>query len=257
MKKILLSLIVGFLSSINVNGQALIKKWDFSTITYPYTESVGITAQTDLDGITLIPAASSTNFGVVAANSADFGDGFISTKRFQFGGSSGGGTTAQPTNRYMYFPLAAGTKTIKIWLRQSGTSARTFHISNGNTILASYSYGDTSNRIETLVVNGGETYNLYCEGNAFNIYKIEIYEGTLSTTNIKGKVSGQIFSSGKTVFLRDLKAKNAELKVFNLNGGLVKSVNTSKDIQFDLNSGLYLVTLKTNEGEKSVKLSIK
>ena len=39
-----------------------------------------------------------------------------------------------------------------------------------------------------------------------------------------------------------------------MNGSLVKSFETNSDTNFNLNAGIWIVVLKNNEGQKSVKL---
>lgn len=268
MKKILLSLAFGLLASIPMNAQN--KTWDFANS--PWTTTSGYSGVNIVDnlGIYANETGTITNMAAINASNSTFNDGYKGTIRAQLNGagwSSGITPNGQPTQRFFYFAIGSAGS-VKVYFKSGSTgSLRTLYATDGTNIIASQASNNDGTDLGVLTANYTNTSgNIFIAASAaVNIYKIEV-TGTLgttapltllSTTNIKGKVSGQIFSSGKTVFLRDLKAKNAELKVFNLNGGLVKSVNTSKDIQFDLNSGLYLVTIKTNEGEKSVKLSIK
>lgn len=92
------------------------------------------------------------------------------------------------------------------------------------------------------------------------VFRMEVItytpDSSLSTISSK-KTDTKIYTSGKTLTIKDLKSKNTEIKVYNMNGTLVKSVKTSTDIQFELNNGLYIIHTKSELGEKSVKVSIK
>jgi hypothetical protein len=47
---------------------------------------------------------------------------------------------------------------------------------------------------------------------------------------------------------------NTQVLVYGLNGSLIKSFETNADTNFNLNAGIWIIVLKNNEGQKSVKL---
>ena len=47
---------------------------------------------------------------------------------------------------------------------------------------------------------------------------------------------------------------STEIKVYNITGALVKSLNITDDFSFDLESGIYIAKIKSNKGDKTVKL---
>ncbi|MBC3846542.1 T9SS type A sorting domain-containing protein [Winogradskyella echinorum] len=47
-----------------------------------------------------------------------------------------------------------------------------------------------------------------------------------------------------------------EIKIYNITGSLVKTINTNEDLEFNFNTGLWLATITTAEGQKSVKLLV-
>ena len=47
---------------------------------------------------------------------------------------------------------------------------------------------------------------------------------------------------------------NTKVLVYSINGSLVKSFETNADTNFNLNTGIWIVVLKANDGQKSVKL---
>lgn len=42
-----------------------------------------------------------------------------------------------------------------------------------------------------------------------------------------------------------------------MTGSQVKTINTASDLDFELPEGLYIVKLKSAEGEKSIKIHVK
>jgi exo-poly-alpha-galacturonosidase len=76
---------------------------------------------------------------------------------------------------------------------------------------------------------------------------------TLSTTNDYLKSSVNVFSSKNSIYIRNIKAKS-EIKVYGMNGAITKTLTTTSDINFDLPTGIYLVTIQSSDGIKSVKV---
>lgn len=76
---------------------------------------------------------------------------------------------------------------------------------------------------------------------------------TLTTTNDYLKSSVHIFSSKNSIYIRNIKAKS-EIKVYGMNGAITKTLTTTSDINFELPTGIYLVTIQSNDGIKSVKI---
>ncbi|WP_051190508.1 pectinesterase family protein [Kaistella palustris] len=65
----------------------------------------------------------------------------------------------------------------------------------------------------------------------------------------------QAFSVGKSVYISKVNSLTS-VKVFSMNGSLLKSLRVHSDTQFSLNSGVYIVTLQAKDGGKSVKILI-
>lgn len=268
MKKALLSLAFGLFASIAINAQT--KTWEFSSWTGITTGYSGVNVVDNLGIYANESGTAITNMLVVNTSNAAFNDSYSATRRGQLNGagwSSGVTPNGQPTQRFLYFAVA-GAGTLKVWFKTgSNGSLRTLYATDGTNVIASQASNNGGTDLGILTANYTNTSgNIFiAAGAAINIYKIEVTGplGTtqplsfLSTTDIKGKVNAQVFSSGKSVFLKDAKTQKAEVKVYSLNGALVKSLSTTTNTNFDLNQGLYLVTLKTAEGEKSVKVSVK
>ena len=109
------------------------------------------------------------------------------------------------------------------------------------------------------------TFYFYGDG-AVNIYQIQVVGATVSTTPVNTlatsdfsqKLSAKAYSTGNKVYLTNLSGKRTEIKVYSSTGALVKSLKASADTNFELNTkGLYFVNLKSEAGEKSVKVLIK
>ncbi|MFK7831823.1 MAG: T9SS type A sorting domain-containing protein [Winogradskyella sp.] len=47
-----------------------------------------------------------------------------------------------------------------------------------------------------------------------------------------------------------------KINIYNITGAKVKSITTNDDMNFEFNSGLYIATVATSEGQKSVKLLV-
>ena len=138
MKKKLLYLTSILLFSAAVsNAQNVVRTWIFpSPSTSPFP-SVGVayTSETTINGLTLVPGASITTFGVCDGsntNATTFTDGAIFSGRIKFGGGGIGATPAlvqadylsptanfMPNQRYLSFPVAAGSTTVKVWFKTS------------------------------------------------------------------------------------------------------------------------------------------
>jgi hypothetical protein len=57
----------------------------------------------------------------------------------------------------------------------------------------------------------------------------------------------------ETIVVSNVKS-STKVKVYNLNGALVKSFETTENTQFNLNKGVWVVVVKDAEGQKAVKL---
>ncbi|MBN1463226.1 MAG: T9SS type A sorting domain-containing protein [Paludibacteraceae bacterium] len=264
MKKHLLFI---FLSVIffTVTLQAQNKVWDFGNddINWPLN-ATALTVETTVDGLTQVPG-DGTGFGVIDANAATWfagtSDEYVSVKRWKSGGNSGidpsDGVTFMPTKRYLTFPVS-GPVAIKIWFRQSGTSIpRDLWVTDGTAEVTHYTgiLDDTSPQyIEANYL--GDAGNLYIlfAGNAYNLYKIEISSTLLSLKDVASAVKTNIRTSNNRIYIFNTKT-STEVKIYSITGALLKEVTTNSDIDFSFKPGIYIASLKTSEGQKTVKIS--
>ena len=84
------------------------------------------------------------------------------------------------------------------------------------------------------------------------IYVNGVYSKTLSTEN-NIRVSTDVQAVGNRIYVSNVKS-STEVKIYAITGALVKEFKTNSDMDFAFKSGLYIATVKTAEGQKSVKL---
>jgi hypothetical protein len=233
---------------------------------------------TVIDKLGLFPGTA-TNFGATNSSPVNFTallDTYTGTNRFQLNGGGGGSAgNLLPTQRYLYFNVD-GACSVKVWFKTGKNGeARTVLVTNGEEKLGSgTSTGGTSTSIppvQDLVVFTanvtatqaavGKIY-IYGDATSSNIYKIEVTGANvitpsvaLGTNDFQADASSNVFSNGKLVFVSDVKS-DTKVDVYGISGILVKSLTTSSDTSFDLNTGIYIVRSKSAEGVKSAKVLI-
>lgn len=258
-RKLLYLTAIAIFAIVSLNAQT--KVWDFGT----WTSGGAYLNTTTVDKLTIVPGAGVETFGVVEANPFTFSeDSYAGTKRFKFGATSGGYATVLPTSRYLSFSVTGACK-VKVWFRTaSSASARTLKLSDGvspigSKISGTNPAGETGKDFGILDVDytGGAT-TLYLYGESVNLYKIEVSgvgAATLDTQKFNKEDVASVYSNGKLVFVSNVKS-DTQVDVYGVSGVLVKSLKTSSDTSFDLNTGLYIVKSKSAEGEKSVKVLV-
>jgi hypothetical protein len=270
MKKQLLFIISTVLLTVSFSN-AQTKVWDFGNNLggfWPTSTGIG-NAEIVVDGLGLFPIATNTNFGAVNANVAAFPDGYSATQRFQLNGGGGGVLgNLLPIQRYLYFTVD-GACTVTVWFKtgSNGTS-RSVLCTNGTTLLGSGTANNGTNGdlvIFTANVSAadaavGKIY-IYGDTASSNLYKVEVSGANITTPSLSSQDFNadtvNIFANGKQVSVLNVKS-DAKIEVFNMLGALVKSVNTSSDVNIDMETaGFYIVNVTSKEGKKSTKVSIK
>lgn len=288
-KKLLYLTSILLFASASSNAQSVLRSWIFpspTAVAGPGTPFVSpgsaFLSTTVVEGLTLEPGGPSiTTFGVCDASVLTFTDGFSATGRIKFGGAGisvpAPGTpltqadylspTANfmPNQRYLSFPVAAGTTTVKVWFKTSSNgSARSVICTNGvNWKVFTTTIGsvpgpavDAAILEGTYTANAAGTLYLYSDIGA-NIYKIEVNgpDPTLAVNNFKKESSIVVSARKGIVNLSNVKS-STKVSVFNILGSLVKSIETSSDTTLDIRSGVYIVKTKSIDGEKSVKVIV-
>ena len=260
MKKTLLFLAFSLVASVGtVKAQTT---WDFSSAAWPIT--AGETTAVVKNNLALIPGpATVVNFAAVEANTATFSDGYSATKRFKLngGGFTSTGSNTTPTQRHIIFKTN-GNSSVTIWYKNGGSGDRTLYIGTGTAVLTSKTYSNSADGIIFTYDYVGPARDLYIYGDqSLNLYKItatNVGTTVLGVNDVRKDMKATIYTSGSKLFVSNLESKNTQVNVFNANGSLVKSLTTSSDANFDINTkGLYIVNLKSEAGEKSVKVLVR
>ena len=246
---------------VGTTMQAQEKTWDFGNdVTNWPVNPTAITTNTTVDGLTLVPGDGS-GFAVVEPNVATWQDGYTSVNRFRFGGNSGidpgAGVDFMPTRRYLTFQVD-GPVSVKLWFRPGGaTTPRAIYVTNGvDQVVASFqSTGDTGTfYAEGNYTGGAGTLYVLCAGNAFNLNKIQISNTLLlNNENFAPEVTTELKAIGDRIYISNVQDKSV-INIYNLTGSLVKTVETTTNIDFSLNAGIYIASIRTAQGQKSVKV---
>jgi hypothetical protein len=261
-QKLLLSIFYLLLFTVTMQAQNHV--WDFGndTTNWP-VNSTALTVDTTVDGLTQVPGGGS-GFGLVESNSSIWFAGtaneYTSVNRWKAGGNSGidpsGGVDFTPTRRYLTFPVS-GPVSVKIWFRQSGTSIpRDLWVTDGSAEVTHYTGidGDTSPQyIEANYTGGAGNLYILFAGNAYNLYKLEISSTLLSADDFKSSVSTNLRAINDRIYVSNVKT-STQINIYSITGALVKSFKTNSDTDFKFNKGLWIATVKTQEGQKSIKL---
>ncbi|WDF48622.1 T9SS type A sorting domain-containing protein [Chryseobacterium sp. KACC 21268] len=260
MKKSLLLLAFSVVASVNsFKAQTT---WDFSSAAWPVI--AGETTAVVKNNLGLVPGpATVVNFAQVEGNAATFPDGFSATKRFKLngGGYTSTGVNTTPTQRYIVIKVN-GNSEVNVWYKNGGGNDRTLYIGTGSSILGSKTYSNSQDALIYTYQYVGPARDLYIYGDqSLNIYKItatNVGTTVLGVNDVKKSMKANVFSSGNKIYVADLESKNTQVNVYNANGSLVKTTKTSADTNFEINNkGLYIVNLKSEAGEKSVKVLLK
>ncbi|WP_165570248.1 T9SS type A sorting domain-containing protein [Chryseobacterium sp. FH1] len=250
-------------SAVTFNAQTT---WDFNDAT-KFT-GTAFTSDQVIQGLTfkLGTAANITGFN---SQGGTFSDGYAPTQRLQMGGVSYANGTNDPTasgtvpfvRRYIEVPVPNEPVRIKVWARGGGAGRKVI-VHDGTAVVGSIAFTGSS-ATDTGILSAdysGNSSTLYV-GNAVDqnsIFKIEIQSlATLAVVDGK-KLNSQVFSSGNTINIKGLDSKITNINVYTATGSLVKSLKSSADTNFEINTkGLYIVNLKSEAGEKSVKVLVK
>lgn len=255
-----------------MTSEAQTKVWNFLTnMTILPDNFPGVPGGTEdiVDHLGRFGHITSNNFSSQSTGTSTFSDGFQSGRRANMnGGSVAEG--ALPTMRFFFFDVS-GNCTIKVWAREQNTSNRTLLISDGENVLASAPNSSNPGAfiLEANNTNGAKRIFVYCDTNGFGIYKIEVNGATVNTTismadwllllNVKDEALSNInyYVKDKTVYLNNIDTAS-DILVYSVTGSLVKSIKTtSSEVSFDINqTGLYILKLSNNDGQKTIKLIV-
>lgn len=273
MKKKLLLFILPLLF-LTVEIQSQTKVWDFGgDANYASSEQLALwpvvafnaaeNTTVEKDNLFLVGDNSGDKFGQIENSGGktwDVGtaDEYTAINRFKMNGAAGPLGTYLPTYSYLYFPVI-GDVNVKVWYRSSSADVtRELYITDGTNLLASVDGGDTDAHTLTATKTGSGTIYIFGAGNSFNLYKIEVTGAgaadlLLSNNDAISPVSTNLKAVGNRIYVSNVKS-NTDINIYTITGALIKSLKTKNDMNFDFKSGLYIATIKTFEGEKSVKI---
>lgn len=144
---------------------------------------------------------------------------------------------------YYYVDNAGATNTMNV-VTPSGSSTFNVDLSGG-----------LQGQLYKLTAAETGLYKFYCSD--FKLCVGRIYEGdvtlTLGLDSKASAVSTNLQAVGNRVYVSNVKS-SSEITIYSITGALVKSFKTNSDTNFAFKSGLYIATIKTLEGQKSVKL---
>lgn len=207
------------------------------------------------DGLTVGPSGGS-NFRMQLNSPAPvFSDGYTAPKGFFFPTNS---TVANnlPSNLFFKVPVN-GPCQLKIW--SWANAARIVYISNGTNLLKSTTLTGSSSNYYGIITYDytGSAGDLYIYANSqLYIYKISVSTAPLGTDDFKTESASNVYSNGNQVYVANVKSKTA-VSVYSLSGTLTKTLETAEDTAFTLETGVWIVKIKSAQGEKSVKLLVK
>tara|TARA_R110002049_G_scaffold993_2_gene7095 strand:+ start:34567 stop:35397 length:831 start_codon:yes stop_codon:yes gene_type:complete len=254
--------------------QAQTKVWDFGgsdTANWPI-DGVGVADNEINDNFGIYMGTTSTsNIGIIdtsngsVSNWAAAGDvdGYSSANRFKFNGDSGiddlGGGKLKPTKRYAYFAVT-GACTIKVWFR--GNEGRVLYMADDSYLTFATLTLPASGYMISEASYTGSAGNIYLfDDAAVYLNKIEVSPASalgttglvLGTNDVASAVSTNVQAVDDRIYISNVKS-STEVNIYSITGALVKAIKTNESMDFSFNTGLYIATVKTIEGQKSIKL---
>lgn len=230
------------------------KVWDFGNDTTNFPVGPAFSDTRVIDGLTLVGGGS--DFATVEPNSGTWDDGYTSTNRLKSEGNSSVDGSGLPTRRYMEFPITSPVS-VKLWYRFSGSGTPRAVVISDNTgaeVARFDSLGDSDRRyLEANYTGSGTSLLVFSENNAVNYYKLEVSSTLLSTNDETLGINTNIKSVNDRVFISNVHS-STQVDIYTITGSRLKTIKTNNDIDFILSPGIYIARIKTNKGEKSIKL---
>jgi hypothetical protein len=89
----------------------------------------------------------------------------------------------------------------------------------------------------------------------YRAYRGNVTNALLGTKNFQKTLDVNVYAKDGKIFLSNIKS-STKVEVYSVLGSLVKSTQADADNSLDINSGVYIVKVKSAEGEKSVKVVV-
>ncbi len=270
-------------SASYINAQTTV--WDFGngrcTLNdgVPNTSFYPVNALGPADGVANLlgsfQGAGVTTFGAVSVSGSAAGswitpdNTYSAVNRFTTGFSSPAPTVlpAKPIGRALYFRVNGPCSFVGL-VKSGGAVNRGVVLSNGTTIIKNVTItvssgfatlsadlpaaGDYFLYADPTLVGGCSFFKLTVTGATVNTVDLT---ASLATNSFKKESDVAVYSKDSRIFLSNIKS-STKVDVYNVLGALVKSTQTDGDTSIDSNSGVYVVKVKSAEGEKSVKVIV-
>ncbi|QBZ98893.1 T9SS type A sorting domain-containing protein [Flavobacterium sangjuense] len=140
----------------------------------------------------------------------------------------------------------------------------------GGTSSGMYEYGTTeisgvnntpsraswSTSLTNPILNDGSpitTFNFTQGNDSWDPFPQLILDDSLGNNDFQPNSGVNVYAFKNTVVISNVKS-NTSVAVYAMNGSLVKSFKTDTDTEFNLSKGLWIVHVKAEDGQKSVKL---
>lgn len=201
---------------------------------------VNINDTSSLSGDNQLFIGNGASTGTVNVNGGSLSSGFL-----RMANASGGNKSI----------LNINSGTVTVGTLQYAVGETEITIDEGSFVIN----GDQVSTIEGLVTDG-----MIIPASGKTI--VTVYDSVTDTTTVTAtgslgldntsKVTTIIKAIKNNVYVSNVKSAT-EIKVFSITGALVKTLNTTTDTNFNLPSGIWIATVKTTEGQKSVKLLCK
>ena len=138
----------------------------------------------------------------------------------------------------------------------SGTSDRVYEYQTNELsgVDNSLNRASWSNVLATPILSDGTAitpFNFTKGNDNWDPFQLE----ELATSENAAQSSVIVFAAKKSVYIANVKAETV-VKVFSMQGSLMKSLRTKSNMNFDLTTGIYLINIQSNDGIKSVKVLI-
>jgi hypothetical protein len=174
--------------------------------------------------------------------------------------------TGNATRRYYSITLTAG-QTVTIYWKSNLIASGNLTVTppSGSTVATALAYPAVTNtydfRETKLTADIAGVYTIGDYIGKMETYRIYLANVTAAITslgndNFNSITSLDIFSIKNQLYVKNINSDTV-ISVYNLTGALVKTISTSKDIDFQMETnGFYVVNVANADGQKSVKVSV-
>jgi hypothetical protein len=223
----------------------------------PYQLSV--IGGSDTSGRLYTTVANQTGYGTSVGTAPSLGGEFGATfARIQ---PNGAGSTSR---RQLQVSVLAG-QTVTCILHSDNVAPSIAYITTTNTtptIVTDPAFTQLVDFAFKIKNTGGvsETYTFWEPLGKLSLFRVYFDDVTLSYTLDaksfqKQSITDVISTAGKISVLNV--TSSTQIDVYSISGSLVKTTNTNTDTTLDVNSGAYIVKVKSADSEKSVKIIVK